>query len=541
MEEKHMEKKINRKDVIVCALIILIQVAVLICVDASKREYHIDEIYSYLLSNSYDADKISSDETMYNNWISGDRFDEFITVQPGEQFAYQKVYFNNSTDCHPPLFYWLLHTVCSFHPDKFSKWYGLTLNIFLFVIAQIILCLLSAQLITDARLQKLPVVMYGLSVYLLETASFIRMYMLLTVFALLTAYITVRLIKSDMAKRWMIASWIVIYLGAMTQYYALILSFWLVGLITIRLLHRKEFKRAAIYALGALVSVGCVVLSYPYIISQATGSSTNNVGTQVTKNLFNFRLWIEMMRYLAGQVVENISYSPRLSYLICLVGVIVLLVLLVTGKKRDRKIPSEAIVIAVGSILTIVTVSFIGGEYVYLRYIYFVIPLLYCVIFVALDWLVQSVNKKTLWVNILAVVCAVFSVTNAAYGTINRQSVYLYTEKWQEDQMLERYKDTKLVAIVGGVEPAVPTGNLTKFRQFDSLYMGTWDDLERMSIIEQCIEDTGACVVYINTNTYWTKGYPAQELLLTLMQKTSSKTYEKICDGGLGEYYLLQK
>ena len=536
-----MEKKINRKDVIVCALIILIQVAVLICVDTSKREYHIDEIYSYLLSNSYDADKISSDETMYNNWISGDRFDEFITVQPGEQFAYQKVYFNNSTDCHPPLFYWLLHTVCSFHPDKFSKWYGLTLNIFLFVIAQIILCLLSAQLITDARLQKLPVVMYGLSVYLLETASFIRMYMLLTVFALLTAYITVRLIKSDMAKRWMIASWIVIYLGAMTQYYALILSFWLVGLITIRLVHRKEFKRAAIYALGALVSVGCVVLSYPYIISQATGSSTNNVGTQVTKNLFNFRLWIEMMRYLARQVVENISYSPRLSYLICLVGVIVLLVLLVTGKKRDRKIPCEAIVIAVGSILTIVTVTFIGGEYVYLRYIYFVIPLLYCVIFVALDWLVQSVNKKTLWVNILAVVCAVFSVANAAYGTINRQSVYLYTEKWQEDQTLERYKDTQLVAIVGGVEPAVPTGNLTKFRQFDSLYMGTWDDLERMSIIEQCIEDTGACVVYINTNTYWTKGYPAQELLLTLLQKTSSKTYEKICDGGLGVYYLLQK
>lgn len=536
-----MEKKLNRRSVIIFALIIFIQVVVLICVDASKQEYHIDEIYSYLLSNSYDSDKISSDETMYDNWISGSRFDEFITVQKGEQFAYGRVYLNNSTDCHPPLFYWLLHTICSFHPNKFSKWYGLTLNLVLFVMTQIVVCMLSTEHIQNSCLQKLPVVMYGLSVYLIETASFIRMYMLLTLFATLTGYITVKLINSDMAKKWMIAMWIVIYLGAMTQYYSLILNFWIVVLISAKFLYQKKFKKIFLLDAGALFSVACVFLSYPYIISQATGSGTNNVGTEVARNLFNFRLWIQMMGQLGRQIVENVSYSRRLSYAVCLVGAFVFVILFLFGKKRNRRIPWEGIVIAVGCLLTIITIAFIGGEYVYLRYIYFVIPLLYFVIFMGLDWAIERCNKRKVLACILTYICVLFSVANAAYGTINRRSIYLYEDKKQEDRLLEQYKDISLVAIAGDVEPAVPTGNLTKFRQFTSIYMSTWEKLCNTSVIEQCMETSGKCMVYINTDTYWTNGYQSQEILNKLSERTSSITYKKICDGGLGEYYLLQK
>ena len=91
-----------RKNRILLLTIILLSclLVFIICID--KCGYHIDEIYSYILSNSYHADRISHDDSVWDQWISGDRLKNFVTVQEGEQFAYKKVYYNNPLDCHPP-------------------------------------------------------------------------------------------------------------------------------------------------------------------------------------------------------------------------------------------------------------------------------------------------------------------------------------------------------------------------------------------------------------------------------------------------------
>ena len=123
-------KKISGKlGMFFLAVIIFFQIIAMMIVCSGKKEYHIDEIYSYLLSNSYHTDRIANDETKWDKWVSGDQYKSFITVQDGEKFAYDKVYYNNSLDCHPPLYYWVIHTVCSFFPDQFSKWFGLVVNI----------------------------------------------------------------------------------------------------------------------------------------------------------------------------------------------------------------------------------------------------------------------------------------------------------------------------------------------------------------------------------------------------------------------------
>lgn len=88
-------------------IILIIQLIVCIEIVNTKSEFHIDEIYSYILSNSYSADKISDADWMWGKWISGNEFDDFITVQGDEKFSFEKVYMNNSKDCHPPLYYWL--------------------------------------------------------------------------------------------------------------------------------------------------------------------------------------------------------------------------------------------------------------------------------------------------------------------------------------------------------------------------------------------------------------------------------------------------
>ncbi|MDE6789180.1 MAG: hypothetical protein K2J47_07675, partial [Ruminococcus sp.] len=306
------------KEKIVLLIIIAIQVFMLIYVGFQKKEYHIDEIYSYILSNSYDTDRISHADWMWNNWISGESFQDFITVQEGERFAYSAVYRNNSMDCHPPLFYWILHTICSFMPNSFSKWFGLLMNIVLFVISEIFIYLISDELMKSYKWKFIPIVMWGFSSFAVDTCTFIRMYMLLTTITVCFVYLHVKMFRYGITVSRMLPIWGVIYLGAMSHYYSLIVSFWSVLLFSLYLLRKKEIKSMFIYGFGACISVGLMILNYPYVFEQVTGSSTNNVGNQIAKNLFNFKLWIDQLKNLGIALIKNISYHKKISKLIIL-------------------------------------------------------------------------------------------------------------------------------------------------------------------------------------------------------------------------------
>lgn len=88
-----------------------------------------------MLSISFDAASISDAPEFWDSWLDGSDFREFLTVEAGEHFAYQSVYDNNTYDAHPPLFYFLLHTVCSLFPGVYSPWLGIVMNIVLMVFA----------------------------------------------------------------------------------------------------------------------------------------------------------------------------------------------------------------------------------------------------------------------------------------------------------------------------------------------------------------------------------------------------------------------
>ena len=62
-------------------------------------------------------------------WMThDDYYDEFI-VMPGEGFRYGLVKQIQSWDVHPPVYYWVLHTVSSLFQGTFSKWTGLGINL----------------------------------------------------------------------------------------------------------------------------------------------------------------------------------------------------------------------------------------------------------------------------------------------------------------------------------------------------------------------------------------------------------------------------
>ena len=109
-------------------LLLLLQLLLLIYYGSRKSGFHEDEFYSY-----YSTNKTAGLFVNDREWIDRDSYRNEFVVLPGEQFRYGIVKQMQSWDVHPPLYYYILHTVCSLFPGVFSKWLGIAVNLTAFV------------------------------------------------------------------------------------------------------------------------------------------------------------------------------------------------------------------------------------------------------------------------------------------------------------------------------------------------------------------------------------------------------------------------
>lgn len=539
-----MKSKFLCNKFVALLLIIVLQVSMVFYISCQKQEYHIDEIYSYALSNIYDiADYLNKD--FYKNCFSGADFLKFVTVQNGERFAYDKVYWNNTSDAHPPLFYWILHTICSFTPDLFTKWSGLGMNIVLFVAAMVMIYLISCDLISDKAWRMVPLVLYGCSGFAVDTVTFIRMYMLLTVITLLFVYSHIRMLNDGVTTKRLLLTWVSIYLGAMTQYYSIVVSFWGVLFFAVYLLYRKQIKQMFIYGIGACISIAAMLLSYPFAIMQATGSATNNIGNEVMKNLFNFKLWMIQTINMTRELVLNISYKNKGSLLIVIAFTCAAVFLL--WKNRKKKLfKREEKVFLVWLTSTVVfsclSISFIGGNYVYLRYIYHIIPFFYIIAASLMSGLIRN-NKGVS--AIVVIICVVFAAANMVFGAVNDRSHYLFKDVAEGKEQLKHFSQEELYILSdygsSSISPAIIAGNLTRFEMFDSIYVLSKDELDsQVNRWETGLTENGSGVLFIPTDKYWINGFDAAQIL-EQEKKKQHIGWAEITKGGLGEFYYVYR
>ncbi len=112
---------------VILAVIIIVQSLVFTDYMFNKHgDFHSDDEFSYGLSNGNRSDRFVSaliaeePVPIYNEWLDGDTYWGYVTVGETERFDYANVYENQVNDVHPPLYYFVLHTICSFFPDTFS-------------------------------------------------------------------------------------------------------------------------------------------------------------------------------------------------------------------------------------------------------------------------------------------------------------------------------------------------------------------------------------------------------------------------------------
>ena len=236
-----------------------------------------DEFFSYGLSNGtedyifWDMNQIEA-HSNEGGWIEGQAIQSYLQVDEGEQFSYDRVWWNQEHDVHPPLYYTILNTVSSMFQGQYSKWFGIGISIFFLMMTEIVIYRISVFYLGKKILACLPGLLWGFAAGTFFLGSLVRMYAMLGFFCMLLVWQHTKLIYYGFRKRDYILLGLTITAGGLTHYYFYLFLALFGGLYFILLLLRKEsVKRVICYC--ATVAAGGIlaILIFPGMLNHIFG------------------------------------------------------------------------------------------------------------------------------------------------------------------------------------------------------------------------------------------------------------------------------
>lgn len=262
-------KKAGKPEIIILILLIAIQLACsLYGMIFIKDSLFIDEIAAFSLTNSSEkpflngTDFTKSSDTDF--WITGAELRDYLTVAKDNRFDYATVWRNQTYDFTPPMFYLLLHTVCSLFPGVFSFWFGYIINLAAAVAADLALYALIRRISGSGTAALLSVFWYGLTLGVQCGTVFIRCYELNVAFVILYAAILYRMFDAEKPALFdFIALFLTALCGSLTHNTFLIFAFFLTAIICLILLLRKRIRNLLSIGLTAAAGVGLGLLLFP--------------------------------------------------------------------------------------------------------------------------------------------------------------------------------------------------------------------------------------------------------------------------------------
>ncbi len=290
----------NKKSNIALCVIIIISLALSTFFMFTKQGYHEDELLTYNLANS-------SKQLAMGEWSDYDDFNEYLAVSENDRFDYAQVINNQIIDAsHPPFYYALVHTVCSFFPGVFSKWLAYSINVCAMVGILILLYKIGRRITGNNLYALIGTSAYAFSIACITTTIYLRMYSTLTFFVLAFVYMSLKMYdaKNDVKIRDCILLMLIVLLGVLTQYYFILFA-GLTGLVfLIFKIKEKCFKDLAKYIIFAIVGGILALCIYPHIIENVLGGnrglgsldmSSIDFITIVTYVIYKLRTYVEVL------------------------------------------------------------------------------------------------------------------------------------------------------------------------------------------------------------------------------------------------------
>lgn len=249
--------------------IYVIFLALMILVIANKENYHVDELWSYGLSNNIGSITMSIESGKTYKPASAP-YDDFLTVSADQGLNIANVWENQKNDVHPPLYYLLIHIIsfiCA--GGGFSKWIAGGINIIFALLTlhiyRKIVWILSKS---SQNVLLFATLAFVLSTGVLAAISFFRMYIIAMFWITSFTYILLKKLdkpEKDSCNFYFLEFGIAV-LGALTHYYCIIYIVLISITFCIIQIIGKQFKSIAKYVLTGLGSGLTAYIIFPAMI-----------------------------------------------------------------------------------------------------------------------------------------------------------------------------------------------------------------------------------------------------------------------------------
>ena len=427
----------NKKEIIIVAIILLIQTIVFAVAGIKKSYMHMDEALSVALTH-YDKLYIQDNEDFFNTWHNSKYYKDYMTIEEEEKNNFKPVYENQKNDVHPPLYYLLLRIAENFNIGSFSKWPAIILNIIIYLFTTIFMYLIIKKLLIGFSHYKeksaILALVSGLIMSSINNVIYIRMYALANMCIVITTYLHLRLLyKSEKNNMLLFAIGLIALIGSLTHYYYLIYLAILAIMLVIRHIKNKGYKTLGKYICTMILAGIVSITIFPYSIQHIF---LGYRGQGVIDNLIN------IPKFLAGigqylLVLNEYTFNMILFFLIIFIlGIIIY--------KKSKKIKLVDVNNKYVKYITIPTFGYfiliaISAPWKDLRYMMPVCNLIFILVIYFLILLLKSITKE----KILNTIIITIFVLMAIMPTISSYIISIVTGKTTKIEPQAMYSDKK--------------------------------------------------------------------------------------------------
>lgn len=474
-------------------LLLCIQVLTALYFCCQKKGFHEDEFYSF-----YSTSRTNGLSVPDGAWLEHDDYYNEFVVLDGQRFQYGLVKLVQSWDVHPPVYYWVLHTVCSLFAGQFSKWFGLVINLIAYTVSMILLRQIVLTLTNHNEITALIVcAFYGFSPAAISIVMFIRMYALLTVWVYLCTLLHIKALTEQKlsVKNFLLPVALTTYLGFLTQYYYFIfICFMGLGFCIYLILRDRNLKNCFRYAASVGIALLMGFITYPSCLSQMFRGQR---GAQATSNFFDISNTFTRIKFFWG--IMNKYLFGNLSFLFILA--IAILSLLCIIKKVNIKPSAQYCVLlfaVAGYFLAVSKTALLLGD-TSIRYEAPIYGLLVAIIAIAGYTLFDKLNllKNARAKRLLILAALVISLGISIGGLLSGGVLFLYQEATEKLAFSQAQKTPVIYLYNSGSDWCV-WASADELFSYQKVYFESTDHSELIE--DATISQSPTLVAYIATD-----------------------------------------
>jgi lipopolysaccharide biosynthesis glycosyltransferase len=472
----------KNKHIFLLLAVIIVLTAYMVYWGTQKNGFHIDEMFTFMQINSDGQTRPYRQSDFYNEWLTSQELLSHITISKEDAFTYRGLAANS---VHPQLYFYAMHTIYSFFPDTFTIWPAIALNILLYIGILILLYKFGLMLIDNKYLALLPCIVWGVSSAAIDIVVFIRMYMMLTFFCVLFAYLICRLLSRGWENKYFVFLQLSAFLGVITHYYFVVFAFFIFIFFCTLLIIKKQFMLLFKTTLPLFASVVLFLLFSRNTISLIL--STQH-GTGAIEGLFgNSGNGLLGVNTYLNMILDKVFSGMGLItvVIVCIVSIFTILLNRCKSIKITRLLHNNTFIICIliglSTLCGFLMISQIATWLDY-RYIANYTPFVSLLFVILLIYALRSIgikSKLAMYI-IIAVPLVTLLISNICL-------LYLHSDDKYTDYKLSVYHDLPVVIV--NKENGDIAAIYWHLLEFDTIYITPVDNIDFYGIINRSYEN----------------------------------------------------